>query len=153
MRTASLFYALGLASLAVASPCPFHALQAAAAEGRLSAREADIVDKMARDPSYIPALDPEAAALIKRAAKAEPEPDANAGPEDASPVEARALLPRSLPIIGGGLGKLFTTSHFTPQMLIATFLASRRRATATHWCPCRPRRPHASRIWSPRDPR
>ena len=100
MRTASLLYALGLVSLAVAGPCPFHALQEAAAEGRLNAREADIVDKMARDPSYIPALDPEAAALIKRAAKADPVPQANAAPEAARPVEARAL-----PVVGGGLRK------------------------------------------------
>lgn len=100
MRTASLLCTLGLAGLAVTGPCPFHALQEAAAEGRLSAREAVIVDKMARDPSYIPALDPEAAALIKRTAKADPEPEANAAPEAARAVEARAL-----PIIGGGLRK------------------------------------------------
>lgn len=153
MRTASLLYALGLASLAVANPCPFHALQAAAAEGRLSAREAAIVDKMARDPSYIPAMDPEAAALIKRAAKADPEPEANAAPKDASPVKARALLPSTLPVVGGGLRKPLTTPYSTSYILIEHFPASRRRATATQWCPRRPRSPHASTIWPPRDPR
>ena len=109
MRTVSILYALGLASLAVTGPCPFHALQEAAAEGRLSAREADIVNRMARDPSYIPALDPKAAALFKRTAKADPEPVAHTVHEAASPLEARAL-----PVVGGGLRKPSPISSLLP---------------------------------------
>ena len=94
MRLTYSFVTLGLASLASAGPCPFHKLRDAAAAGKLSAREAQIVDKMARDPSYIPALDPEAAALMKRTAAPVPEADA-----------APILNKRQLPIIGGGLCK------------------------------------------------
>ena len=94
MRLAYSFAALGLASSASAGPCPFHTLRDAAAAGKLSAREAQIVDKMARDPTYIPTLDPEAAALMKR--EAAPVPKVNAAP---------LLKERQLPIIGGGLRK------------------------------------------------
>ena len=90
---------MSLVGLLVAGPCPFHQLQSAAAAGQLSPREEAIVNKMARDPSYIPALDPEVAALMKRAAS--PEPKAEAVPIKSSPMEKRQL-----PIIGGGLCKL-----------------------------------------------
>ena len=94
MRYTYPFAALSLASIASAGPCPFHQLHAAAAAGKLSARKAQTVDKMARDPTHIPALHPEAAALMKR--EATPVPHINAAP---------MLKERRLPITGGGLCK------------------------------------------------
>ena len=100
MRNISTLLALGCASLVTAGPCPFHNLQAAAAAGKLSAREAAIVDKMARDPAYIPALDPEATALMKRAAA--PAPEANAAPQPGLDSNGKSKR-QSLPVVGGGL--------------------------------------------------
>ena len=96
MRATPILAAIGFAALVSAGPCPFHHLVDAAASGQLNPREEAIVNKMARDPSYIPALDPEAAALMKRAAKSEPK-------AEAGPVKAEAVEKRQLPIIGGGL--------------------------------------------------
>ena len=105
MRAISLFAALGLMGFAFAGPCPFHQLRDAAAAGQLSPREEEIVNKMARDPSYIPALDPEAASLMKRAASSEP----NASPDSA---KSEVLEKRQLPIIGGGLCKTKLSRSF-----------------------------------------
>ena len=96
MRVTSIVTGLSLVGFLVAGPCPFHQLQNAAAAGQLNPREEAIVNKMARDPSYIPALDPEAAGLMKRAAS--PEPKAKA-----APIESTRMGKRQLPIIGGGL--------------------------------------------------
>ncbi|KAI9717961.1 MAG: hypothetical protein M1828_007053 [Chrysothrix sp. TS-e1954] len=103
MKVSQLIAAIGSAALVSATPCPFHNLQDAASAGKLSARDAAIVDKMARDPSYVPALDPEAAALMKRGAA--PEPATKAAPKP-NRVEERQLLPQlpsGFPDIGGGL--------------------------------------------------
>lgn len=109
MRIGSALITLACGALVAAGPCPFHRLQDAASAGQLNAREAKFVEKMARDPSYIPALDPEAVALMKRSAAPEPEPEAKPAPEPATKpnkIADRGLLPSTLPIIGGGLCEL-----------------------------------------------
>ena len=122
MWTSLLLPALGFAGLVVAGPCPFHHLRDAAAAGQLQGREAKIVDKMARDPTYIPALDPEALALMKR--EAAPELKANVP----NPVEERGLLPSILPlptilpIIGGGLCTFNLTLYLVQPTLTCVYL-------------------------------
>ena len=70
---------------------------------------------MARDPSYIPALDPEAVTLVKRAAA--PEPEAKVALVQPNIVEERQTLPSILPVIGGGLCK------FEPTLVSGTLCA------------------------------
>ena len=90
--------------LAAASPCPFRQLQDAATAGTLSKREAEIVEKMKRDPSYIPALDPEAQPLFKRAALPTAEADlVSNSAEEFKPLEKKQSLPSGLPDVCGGL--------------------------------------------------
>ena len=149
MLVSSLLAACGLVSLVAAGPCPFHQLRDAAAAGLLSPREEAIVDRMAHDPAYIPALDPEAAALMKRGANPEPKAKAPSVKSKSTIVEKRQL-----PIIGGGLCTLCAMSLSVDIVCsLVVFSFSERSASATFRCPCWGRCPHPSRVWSARDSR
>ena len=114
MRTSFLLTALSLVTASIAGPCPFRSLQEAAAKGKLSERDKVLVERMARDPSYIPALakgapfhkareiSPEHKETSPQGSELKPRTEpANVQDEDEN--ERRALLPLSLPIVGGGL--------------------------------------------------
>lgn len=111
MRSISfLVAAVSYAGLAVSGPCPFQSIHGAAIAGNLHPHDAVIVNKMARDPTYIPALDPEVASLLKRTAAPGPEAEAAALHfVELDAEEKRALLSSplnsGLPSIGGGLRK------------------------------------------------
>ena len=121
MRKASLFAALGFVSLVGAGPCPFHQLRDTAVAGNLSSHETAIVERMARDPSFIPALDPEAAALMRRAAVPMPVVT-KAAPVEPNAVEEPGPPPSILPKIGGSLCK-FTYSPLSCNLyLLICFL-------------------------------
>ena len=106
------------------------------------ARDAAMVDKMARDPSYVPALDPEASALLKRAAAPEPEAKAEPAPA-AEPVpkanvledrQTGALLPDLLSgSIGGGLREYSSTDHLAHDSILTRY--SGRCPSAIHRSP------------------
>ena len=136
MLKISLVATVGFASLVAAGPCPFHHLRDAAAAGNLGPREAAIVHKMARDPSYIPALDPD---LPKRAAEPEPRAQSGTFQPEAEAVEKRGLLPTGLPIIGGGLRKLILPPlpYLCNICSLPVFSSSEWSITASHRCPSR----------------
>ena len=96
---------------------PFHQHREAAAAGQLQGRDAEIVNKMARDPTYIPALDLEAVALMKRAAAPEPASEPAFKPNPVERGLLPTLLPTSLPIVGGGLWTSSLTFHLVKSML------------------------------------
>ena len=115
----------------MAGQCPFRSLQEAAAEGKLSERDKAIVESMARDPSHIPALAKDAAFHKARETFPEDKVTSRQGSElkpRTEPAdmhdenERRALLPLSLPIVGGGLSKIYLTYRRLPRMLMIRFL-------------------------------